>query len=251
MNAAPETQTIAGDPLWRCAHPVEPARDANWHYRPGFFRGAVGISPMPADHRDPEHGRGDLDDPGLDAASLLLERALPYRFDELPAVVATVHPVTHARIEAGSLSSNSGVTTADPPGIYLTVTRPPATAEALVHEMAHHKLFAIGVTTETGGGVIEDGDMLAYSAAVERDRPIPAILHASYSFLHMVEFNIACRRARLFEPETDALLRGNLRVSHDTLAQLRRHARPTPAGTYFLDRFYRWADTLLSSSEAL
>lgn len=239
----------ADDPLRRELSPHRFGPAANWSYRPSFFDGRVGICAIPDQCREADHGVGDIEDHGLDEAVRLLQDATPDRYEEFAAVVAVVHPVTHACIPPKSLCSNSGASTVEPPGIYLTVTHPAATAEALVHEMAHHKLFGLGVTTDTGGRLLRDTGVLAYSAAVERERPIPAILHAAYSFLHMVEFNIACRNRGLFEHEMALLLPGNLRVSSDTVRQLQLHAKATPEGFDFLERLYRWADALFSAAD--
>ena len=227
------------------------ARNDRWTYRPSFFDGAVGLCPVPSEHREAEQGHGDMTDPGLDEASALLQRAYPLLHDEFMRTIAVVHPITHARVPSSSLCSNSANSTLSPPGILLTVTRPSATAEAFVHEMAHHKLFAAGVTTDHGGGILHETDKLAYSAAVERDRPIPAIMHAAYSFLHMVAFDLAMIEAGLCGDESRQLLSGNLRVSRDTLQQLQRHAVPTAAGRVFLSELADWGNRLFARADAV
>lgn len=224
---------------------------ASWIHRQGFFDGQVGISRVPEEHRDAEQAPGDLSNLGLDEASALLKRAHPIFYNEFSRYVSVVHPVTHKRIPVGSLCSNSANSTLDPPGVLLTVTRPSATAEALVHEMAHHKLFAAGITTEESSGYLHDDSKLAYSAAVERERPIPAILHAAYSFLHMVEFDLRLIHASLCGDEPHQLLRGNLRVSRDTVGQLEQHAKPTAKGSSFMGELTRWADHLFEQADIL
>ena len=231
------------------AEPFAPRPD--WHYRPEFFDGLVGLGPLPDALREPENAPADLDDPGLDAAASLLRDILPYRYWEFTRTVAVVHPVTHRRIEPLSLSSNSGSATIDPPGIFLTVTHPAPTAEAFVHEMAHQKLMAQGITVERAGPFLEPSDLEVYSAAVDRPRPLPAILHAAFSFLHMIELDLALLQAERFPAEARSLLPGNMRVALSTVDQLQRHARPGPAGEDFLACLYRWAEDLFARGRSL
>jgi HEXXH motif-containing protein len=220
-------------------------------YRPAFFERRVGLSLLPPRHREPEHSQGDIFDPRLDSASKLLREVAPWRYVEFPAFVTTVHPVTHTAVPHESLCSNSGNTTQEPPGIFLTVTHPAATAEAMVHEMAHHKLMRLGVTPDDGGPLLMSTSEQFYSAAVGRHRPIAAILHAAYSFLHMVEFDLALLEQQRFEEEARLLLVGNLEVATATMACLAEHARPHPTGEAFMSGLGRWAEVLLHTADAL
>jgi len=219
-------------------------------YRDSFFGSRVGLSALPLSNHEPEHGPGDIDDLALDTAAQLLRDIVPWRYDEFPNFVAVVHPVTHDAVPAGSLCSNSGNTTLDPPGIFLTVTHPTATAEALVHEMAHHKLMRLGVTPDNGGQILKPLSEEIYSAAVRRPRPIAAILHAAYSFLHMVELDLALLEMRRFEEEARLLLPGNLEVAKDTMARLMAHARPLAGGETFIAKLSLWAQALFRAAKA-
>lgn len=240
----------SADPLLGQLEPRPFVRVSHWIYRHSFFGGRVGLSVLPQHCGDEEQAAGDLNDPGLDEAADLLRRVLDARYREFEMRIAVVHPITDSRIPRGSLCSSSGSASAEPPGIYLTVTHAAATAEALVHEMAHHKLFALGVTTDCGGRILQDEGKVAYSAAVNRERPIPAILHAAYSFLHMVEFDVECLRLGLAEREARMLLPGNVRVARNTVDQLRRHARAGEHGADFLAKLYDWAEALFSAADA-
>lgn len=237
------------DPLRGHSAQADTQRLANCKYRTSFFEGRVGLSEIPPRHREPEHGLEDVDCASLDAASALLRDVAGWRYAEFPSLVTIVHPVTHVQVPAGSLCSNSGNTTLDPPGIFLTVTHPAATAEALVHEMAHHKLLRLGVTPDDGGAFLKPLDEEVYSAAVRRLRPIAAILHAAYSFLHMVEFDLTLLEMRRFEDEARLLLPGNLEVARDTMARLAEHAQPHEEGRNFLMGLERWAQALFEAAD--
>lgn len=137
--------------------------------------------------------------------------------------------------------------------MWATVHSPVGLAEAIVHEMAHHKLRACGVRFETAECLVANPPSEQYPSPIlgGRARPMPAILHAHYALLHM----IALETAILAAPVVPAipLVRGLLKRHLDLLvegdATLRRCLIVDEYGTGFVPALRRWQTTLVGEAE--
>jgi HEXXH motif-containing protein len=138
--------------------------------------------------------------------------------------------------------------------LWATVHSPIGLAEAIVHEMAHHKLRAFGVRFEAA-------DELVTSLPDERHpspllggrlRPLPAILHAHYALLHMIALETAILAARIepAAPLVRALLRRNLALLDRGGATLRRHLVVDRFGAVFMEALWGWQARLGAEAEA-
>src|SRR5919202_1179323 len=60
-------------------------------------------------------------------------------------------------------------------------------AEALVHEMAHHKLWALGIEFESAERIIRNSPEQKFKSPIRYDclRSMSAVLHAQYSFTYL------------------------------------------------------------------
>ncbi|MHC2621242.1 HEXXH motif-containing protein [Bradyrhizobium huanghuaihaiense] len=115
-------------------------------------------------------------------------RRWPLAAKQWPDIVHTIqcyHDTEQPTEGPGRLGSASHSVDARFGVIGLTVNCPLATAQAIVHEMAHHKLRAFGVANENAIRIISNPQDELYPSpiVVDRPRPMTAVLHAQL-FVH-------------------------------------------------------------------
>lgn len=182
--------------------------------------------------------------------------AWPEMAAQWPRIISHIQPFTDVEATAqagkppiGSCSHNESARLGL---IGLTVNCPLGAAQALVHETAHHKLRIMGVDNEASIRLLtNDPAQMYFSPIVGRPRPLTALLHALYSFLHVLELDL-----RLLEAEREAdrrrdlhklLTRNAPRVAEMT-ATLRAAARSDRDGEAFLAALLEWAEEALRSA---
>lgn len=136
--------------------------------------------------------------------------------------------------------------------IYVTADDAWGFAEGIVHEMAHWKLRAFGVWFEEWDNLLLDHSFTQmYDSPVRKDKPRPmgAVLHAQYSYVHVAEMV-----RRMYEAKSDAdgsdaqWLQLQLRRIAEGQETLRAHARGTlGVGDAFLVGLDDWTDEVLSA----
>ncbi len=138
--------------------------------------------------------------------------------------------------------------------LWATVHSPVGLAEAIVHEMAHHKLRACGVGFTTAACLVANLADERYPSSLldGRLRPMPAILHAHYALLYMIALEIAVLDSgnALAGPLTRALLRRHLKMVGEGDITLRRRLVVDQYGKDFIPALRRWQTRLLSEAEA-
>lgn len=134
--------------------------------------------------------------------------------------------------------------------IYVTADNPWGFAEGVVHEAAHWKLRALGIWFEEW-----TPDLLAnlptdlYTSPVRKDkaRPMGAVLHAQYSYIHVAAMCTALLRNTLAPADQDiewtALQLRRITEGRGTLLE---HARGTTAGAAFLRGLDAWTGQVLA-----
>lgn len=204
--------------------------------------------------RAPDYAHGPLDDPGLAQALALLQR-WPAAARQLPRIVHTVSPMrATARPSARwpelrgsastSQSSRFGV-------VWVTTHDPAATAQALVHEMAHNKLFALGLELEGSGRLVTNPVERLYDSPIrtDRKRPMSAVFHAQYSFMHVTALDVAMLAGET-DPAMRAYLAGLLRRNVERMEAGRReiaaHVETDAEGAIFVAAFLDWTAQVLA-----
>ena len=122
----------------------------------------------------------------------------------------------------------------------------------LVYEMAHQKLFELGVYKEGAERfLLNPPQQLHYSAFKETPRPVTAIVHGVVAFAHLMQLEVKVIDVmgnRELSPEQTALLVGrlarNMRLLDAGLTELKQHAVTDRAGEQFLAGLYGWIDRL-------
>jgi HEXXH motif-containing protein len=137
--------------------------------------------------------------------------------------------------------------------MWATVHSSVGLAEAIVHEMAHHKLRACGVRFETAECLVANLPGERYPSPIlnGRKRPMPAILHAHYALLHMIALEIAILAARVAPamPLVRGLLRRHLNLVIGGDITLRRYLVVDEYGADFIPALRRWQTTLVGDAD--
>ncbi len=168
--------------------------------------------------------------------------------------------VLHASLEPGiagwgwQVVQSSSHSYADDFGsLWATVNSPVGLAEALVHELAHHKLRALGVGFEHADRLVANRPGERYPSPLlgGRPRPMPALLHAHYALLHMLALELEVLAAGVPQARTvvTALLRRHVELLHAGAALLRRELVVDAAGARFVPSLRSWQASLLARSE--
>src|SRR5205085_3552588 len=133
-----------------------------------------------------------LDHPNLAAAIVYLRR-WPAAYEQFSTLIDTVHPCLDASIQPEfrevSVGSSSHSYEQWFGTVFLTVDNALGCAQALVHELAHQKLRALGVSFEQAWRLITNDPAVLYPSPIKlgRQRPMTAVLHAEYSFIYVTE----------------------------------------------------------------
>lgn len=220
---------------------------------PSFLEGAVRIRHVtPSCPYDPPMINAPLEHENIILAGDLL-KVWPAARKQMQRLVHTFHPLWDESVPVDSLdpplSSCSGAREDMLGVIFATVENPITLAEALVHEMAHIKLFALGISIEHPGTLITNPPEELYESSVIRNRlrPMSAVFHAAYTFTYIVELNlrlITSGKKELLEP-TLSLLAANLVSVERGVSIIVKSARTDPSGAMFLEGYLQWAQRVI------
>jgi HEXXH motif-containing protein len=126
-------------------------------------------------------------------------------------------------------------------------------AEAIVHEMAHHKLRALGVRFESADRIVANPHRELYPSPLlgGRLRPMSAVVHAQYALLHMMALKVellVC--GGVCGPEADTLVRTLLRRDARLVSEgaviVRHNLVVDDYGLRFMPALWRWQERLLA-----
>ena len=186
-------------------------------------------------------------------------RSWPLGFQQCQRLLDTIHPVLDRRIPLESPEVYRGSLCHSYEHMFgtmwATIFCPIGLAEAIVHEMAHQKLRALGVSFESATTIVGNDPSELYVSPVikERPRPMTAVLHAEYSYVYVTTLDTRMlvaeedphRRAVL-----DHVLRTNLARIEEGNDTIRNHFRAGPYGPEFMAGFYEWIESTISSARA-
>ncbi len=226
-----------------------------------MFEGRTAIVPVESDAlARPRYVPARTDHPNLAAGERLLLECWPAIHRQCGKLLFAVHPYNDTsrteeewRFIYGSSSHGFDL---DFGAIRLTVDNPYGVAQALVHEMAHHKLRAFGVQQETAMRLVLNDPAELYESPVikNRKRPMTAVVHAQYSFMHVVALDIAMyRQAKSAGMRAIArgLLAKNLPRVEAGRQEMGRFLRTDEEGERFFSVFEEWSDKVIAESREL
>ena len=173
----------------------------------------------------------------------------PAAIAQFPEIIHTVQCFTDTTVAPRLGSASHSVN--DRFGVIgLTVDCPLATAQAVVHETAHNKLRAMGVANEDAIRIVVNPptDLFSSPVVVDQLRPMSAVLHAEYSFIHVTQLDLM-----MLEREEDDQIRADILVllarnvprMEAGFVTIQRHIRTDKAGEVFIDAFLDWSDRVL------
>ena len=242
-----------------------PLRPEPWQRRsvgraPALFDGTVAVrnraegglpvslyTPAPPDH------------PNLLRAEAIL-RLWPEAAAQFAILVDTIQPWVDRRAPAGQTmlpGSSSHSEEAEFGIVMVTVDHPFGTAQALVHEMAHHKLRALGVSLLRADRLVTNPPDQLYRSPIitDRLRPMTAVLHAQYSFIHVTALDVAAYRAAAWDTalKRDAiyLLARNVPRMEAGFEELSRHLRTDEEGAAFCGAFMGWSERVIAEGRRI
>jgi hypothetical protein len=229
---------------------------------PTCFDGAVAIRHARAKCHLPRYENAPLDHPHIAIAEAHLAR-WPGGHALVRGLVDSYNPIFDSEVPperwATSSGSSSHFDTWRFALVYATVYDPLGLAQAFVHEASHQKLFGIGVLIEQADRIVRnDPTRLFPSPIVERPRPMTAVLHAEYSFIHVTELELRLLDALRDEPNRErdlAVLRNflarNLARLEPGLRTIESAIETDPAGDQFMGAFIPWATQVLERARTI
>lgn len=227
-------------------------------HHPTIFDGAVAVRELPRSTlREPDFVLAPPNDPNLEAAARYVAR-WPQVYEQFKLLIDTVVPLYDASItpaERGEvLGSCSDSDESQFGTLMATIEDPLGLAQAMVHEMTHQKLRALGISVEAAEHLIINDPNELYRSPLRHDcmRPMTAVFHAVYAFIHVVALDL-----RMIAPEEDPvvherlvlLLARNVPRMQVGFKTIQDNLRTDSAGTEFCGVFMEWADGILTMGE--
>jgi HEXXH motif-containing protein len=225
---------------------------------PALFGGRVAVrnragAGLPA----PQYAPAPCDHPNLAEAERILG-AWPEAAAQAGALLDEIQPWFDSSIpeSARSIPGSSSHSLEEEFGtIMLTVDQPFGVAQAIVHEMAHHKLRALGVSVTSARRIVGNDSAELYRSPIitDRKRPMTAVLHAQYSFMHVTALDVAVYNAMPeLREQAVFLLARNVPRMEGGRDEIARHMQVADAaGEAFMAAFTRWSDATLVAGRAI
>jgi prolyl 4-hydroxylase len=122
--------------------------------------------------------------------------------------------------------------------------------------MAHQKLRVLGVAFESAASVVGNNPATLYDSPIIKDRlrPMTAVLHAEYSYVHVTALDIHMLQAER-DPTRRAVLGSVLETNLSRIEEgydtLRKHFEPGEHGREFLEGFFAWTERTIASARDL
>lgn len=224
---------------------------------PTLFDGAVALRHARPRCLLPRYTNGELDHPNLAIAEAEVAR-WPAGYALVRELIDTFNPILDAEVPrerwAEARGSSSHFDKRRFGLVFATYYDPRGLAQAFVHEAAHQKLFGLGVLVERADRIVVNDPERLYPSPIVLDRPRPmtAVLHGEYSFIHVTELllrMIEAQAERGDDPRERLALRTflerNVQRLTPGLETIREHIETDAAGERFVGAFVEWAEDVL------
>ncbi|WP_158426448.1 aKG-HExxH-type peptide beta-hydroxylase [Corallococcus macrosporus] len=223
-----------------------------------LFNGAVAVRhlhPVAPPPVGPRHVNGPLDVANAHQAIDYLQ-AWPIAHRQFITLMDTLNPIVPAAQDT-SMSVSASHSEEELFGtMYATCHDPVSLAECFVHEMAHHKLRALGVGISRARTLVSNSidDLYVSPIIKDRLRPMTAVLHATYALIHITALDIHVLQRGQQGAEQDRFqknLSRNLARLHEGLNEVRHHIQVGANGRAFLDGLDDWAERVVKAGQSL
>jgi len=187
-------------------------------------------------------------------------RSWPVAFAQCQRLLEAIHPALDPRMPLESAEIYRGSSCHSFERLFgtmwATIHCPIGLAEAIVHEMAHQKLRVLGVSFESATTVVGNDPARLYDSPIIKDRlrPMTAVLHAEYSYVHVTTLDIHMLKAERDPIRREVLgrvLATNLARIEEGYDTLRRHFEPGEHGREFMEGFSGWTEKTISSAKSV
>jgi len=187
--------------------------------------------------------------------------AWPVLARQFKEFVTVINPVKPGKISpSSSATSYSHCYETEFGAIYVSIEHPIQLAQAFVHELAHMKLFAMGIAKTQHCRLLLNSPNELYISPIIRDRhrPMSAVLHAQYAFIHVMAFDLELyrlyRNDQTKDGENDFILNElarNLVRMQEGRDELLNNIELDKQGEQFFAGFCAWSDRILTETELL
>ncbi len=226
---------------------------------PTLFEGAVAVRPLEGPYREME---GMASAPPEDERIRLAERYVrrwPEAFHQFRALMHTFYPLvdtTGTYVQAGARGSISHSFESHLGTMCASIEDPVGLSQAFVHEMAHTKLRMLGIMVESARDLISNdpNDLYPSPILIGTLRPMTAVFHAEYSFIHVTQLDLMMLAAH---PEEDlrnhilAMLERNVTRMEAGYEVIQDNIQVDSNGRLFVDGFMDWARRVIIEGRAI
>jgi hypothetical protein len=217
---------------------------------PTFLAGKVAIRNDSA-FSEPEFIPAPHNHPNIKKSSQLLT-LWPEIFTQCQLLIKTVSPFINTQIPFNLTNgSTCGPGMKGFGAIAATINSYVGFAEALVHEMAHHKLRALGVEFELAEKIIKNSPEQRYKSPIRYDslRPMSAVLHAQYSYTYVSALDLEIIKAGQDLARDYSIAESSLSVILPKLEfgykVIKDNAEVDSAGADFLEGYFTWLEQII------
>ena len=220
---------------------------------PAIFDGRVAVRYSYPEWLYPGFVSAPPDHPHLALAAQLLSR-WPVAHEQFCLLIDSVHPLL-APGDPSDDPDHFGNTRSHGEehmfgSLMASVNSPVMLAECLLHEMAHHKLRAFGISFEAATRLITNPPDEGYASPLRKDQPRPmtAVFHAMYALTYMAELDLRIIAGEPNGGRMGRLLRRlgtNLGRLEEGREVLRTSLRLDQAGEAFAAPYHAWVDDVL------
>jgi ADP-heptose:LPS heptosyltransferase len=199
------------------------------------------------------------DHPNIAVAAELI-RNWPVAFEQCQRLLDAIHPATDPNFPTESAEIYRGSSSHSFERhfgtVWATIYCPIGLAQAIVHEMAHQKLRVLGVSFESATTVVGNDPSAVYVSPIikGRLRPMTAVLHAEYSYVHVTAFDIhlvEMERDHVRREALQRVLRRNLLRIQEGYETICQHFEPGEHGREFMEGFSGWIRKTIESGQIL
>lgn len=223
-------------------------------HEPTLFDGQVAIRHHHALNNNLENAPADHHH--IAKAVELLRICWPEAYKQFGAVIREFQPMYLPGNKAdgfvGSMSHQPKGTVCS---VWATVNDYICLCQALVHELAHNKLFCLGQHFDDSAPLFDNADTELFDSPIRLDvpRPMPAVFHGVYAFTHVIALNLKMlENGELNADERKyviSLLNKNVRRVRIGLDVVIKCAKSTPFGSPIIKEAIAWAQSEIRRAE--
>ncbi len=239
---------------------TSPARPNPYQRRPvedspSVFDGCVAVRYVYHESPEFESLAMQYPDAPLDHQNIVIAaeyvRTWPIAFTQCRQLLDSIHPALHPEMPLESSEIYRGSLCHSYESLFgtmwATIFCPLGLAEAMVHEVAHQKLRVLGVSVESATAIVGNDPTDLYVSPIIKDRlrPLTAVLHAAYSYVHVTALDIAIVKAEQNPVRREVMcgvLETNLTRIEEGYETLRKHLIPAAHGKEFIQSFFAWTE---------